>query len=479
MENKMPSNIFELIQATYYEYNIMNSSDTYANCLIKVLKKYHLWPIIQVKKFKNNNDMVLVHSLYNREDAEKFKELYNQCRSIVLDFSQNDNYVVVSYSNNIPTRINAEDYSKMSYENHKYQEAFDGTMITVYYNNKEQCWNFGTSSCPEINYSKFQHPNKSHGYMVDEVLMTYFRQHFTDNELSNTDQQSITQISQKLRHMFTSYLDPNIAYEFVLVHHENIHIIDYTNILGQGYKYLYHINSKNRHTLSESDISNKPLESIGIKYPKVFQTFLEAYSYMNQENFNNYGIIVKQFGDNTNYKLLKISPSYIDIREETDPCNPNVWHNILMVYMKNRKDYKINDYIKLYAPNLQFPYDDKGRQIDATYLIHTMISTLKDVLYKLYISTTTYNPKTNRFKMNKELDKQFPPVIRFHLAQLRHRQQNESYKSLLRPKDIYYYICHCNNVKNIKLLITLFATNIGYDIPERSALCLTVLNSLL
>ena len=30
-----------------------------------------------------------------------------------------------------------------------------------------------------------------------------------------------------------------------------------------------------------------------------------------------------------------------------------------------------------------------------------------------------------------------------------------------------------------ELLITLFATTVGYDIPERSALCLTILNSLL
>lgn len=133
----------------------------------------------------------------------------------------------------------------------------------------------------------------------------------------------------------------------------------------------------------------------------------------------------------------------------------------------------------MYAPNLQLPYDDKGMPLDPTYLIHTMILTLKDVLYNLYIATTTYNSKTRRFKMNKELDQQFPPVIRFHLAQLRYRQQHEHFNSLLKPKDVYYYLCHCNNVKNIKLLITFLATSVGYNITERSALCLTVLNGLL
>jgi hypothetical protein len=133
----------------------------------------------------------------------------------------------------------------------------------------------------------------------------------------------------------------------------------------------------------------------------------------------------------------------------------------------------------MYAPNLQLPNDDKGKPLDATYLIHTMISTLKDVLYNLYIATTTYNSKSKKFKMNKELDQQFPPVIRFHLAQLRHRQQYEHSTGLIRPKDVYYYLCHCNNIKNIKLLITFLSTSVGYNISERGALCLTVLNGLL
>jgi hypothetical protein len=199
----------------------------------------------------------------------------------------------------------------------------------------------------------------------------------------------------------------------------------------------------------------------------------EAYTCMNANPYF-YGIIVKQ-----DSKLLKISPPHIEFKEETDPCNPNIWHNILMVYMKNKKDYQINDYIKMYAQDLQLPVDDKGIPLDPTYLVHTMILTLKDVLYNLYIATTTYNPKTNRFRMNKELDNQFPPVIRFHLAQLRYRQIQDYQGVMIKSKDVYNYLCHHNNVKNIRLLITFLATSTGYNIKERAALCLTVLNSLL
>jgi hypothetical protein len=473
MTVQMPQNVYELINETITLYNSLDIEESYANCLINIIKKYHLWPSMQVKKFKNNNNLVLLHNTYKRQDVERYKELYEQCRSVILDFTASvNNNIVVSYANNIPDRININEYSKILSATDLYQEAFDGTMITVY--KYDNTWHIGTSSCADINQSKFNNPNKTHGYMLDEILMTYFRSYFTDDEVCSGN---LPDISKKLRDILTSHLDPNIAYEFVMVHHNNPHIIDYTTTFGPNYKLLYHINSKNRYSLQEVDISHKPLANLGILYPAYYQNLNDAFNHMNS-NQNSYGFIAKKLTDK-GIKLYKISPEIIDFAEDTNPCNPNVWHNILMVYMKNRKDYKINDYIRMYAPDLQLPYDDKGNTIDATYLVHTMISTLRDVLYKLYVATTTYNSKTNRFKMNKELDKQFPPVIRFHLAQLRHKQQYDYPNNMLRQKDVYHYLCHCNNVKNIKLLITLFSTNIGYDITDRAALCLTILNGLL
>ena len=468
---KPPSSVYELINLVFQEYNNLQQTETYANVLIKMLKKYHLWPAMQVKKFRDNENIVLLHNTYVRDDVGNFKELYDQCRSIVLDFTLSlNNNVVVSYANNIPDRITYDDYVHDSTD--RYQAAYDGTMITVYnYNNK---WYFGTSSCPDINMSRFAHPTKRHGDMLDDVLMHYFRSSFTDEELQQFDR---SVISNRLRELFTVNLDPSLAYEFVLLHHENVHMIDYSNILGSGYKALFHINSKNRYTLVEADISNAPLAGLGVMYPTYFNTIQEAYAY-NETPFS-YGFIVKKLMENGSPRLLKISPPHVDFKEDTDPCQPNLWHNILMVYMKNRKDYQINDYIKNYAPNIVLPLDNRGRTIDATYLVHTVISTFKDILYNLYVATTTYNVNTNRYKINNELDRQFPPIIKFHLTQLRQRQQSDYPTAFLRPKDVYYYICHCNNVKNIKNLVSYFATSVGYNIPERSALCLTILNGLL
>lgn len=463
----VPTNIYELMNEAITDHNTNN--DTYSNSLIKIMKKYNIWPCLQVKKFKDENGLILLHNTYKRDDVGRFQEIYEQCRSVVIDFSQKENNIVVSYANNIPVRVNVNEYISNIEKTDIYSEAYDGTMITVY--NYNGIWYFGTSSCPDVNISKFANPNKNHGIMLDEVLLSYFKESIKE-EISGYSED----ISQKLRNMFVTHLDPNIAYEFVLLHHENIHIIDYSSIYGIGYQLLYHANSKSRSKLIEIDINSKPLEYLGVKYPTVFQNLEEANNYI--QNNLSYGFIVKKQTE-TGTMLFKISTPEIDFKEDTDPCNPNIWQNLLMVYMKNKKEFKINDYIQNYHPNLELPVDDKGREIDPTYLIHTMICTIKDVLYNLYIATTSYNVKAKRYKMNKDLDKQFPPVIRFHLAQLRRRQQIDNPDAILKPKDVYYYICHCNNVKNIKLLIHLFSTNVGYNISERASLCFTILDSLL
>jgi len=153
--------------------------------------------------------------------------------------------------------------------------------------------------------------------------------------------------------------------------------------------------------------------------------------------------------------------------------------------MKNNSDYHINDYISHYANDMEYPLDNTGRPLNPTYLIHTAISTIKDNLFNLYISTTSYYNNYKRFKMNKELDKQLSPIIQYHLAQLRNQQVTIYTEKLITPANVYYYLCQCNTVKNIKTLIHYFATYNVNDMPyintmsPRTIMCFTMLNSLL
>jgi hypothetical protein len=490
---KFPTNLYQLIDETFklYEERKSNCVATgvcdietdnnisYANCLISLLKKYHLWPMMKVKKFKERSDIVLLHNTYIRNNVDNFKELYEQCRSIVLDFSLNcNNNIVVTYANSIPERINYNNYISTLYsEEDKVYEAYDGTIITVY-NYKDE-WYFGTSSCPDANSSKFSHPTKKHGNMFDEILFKYFKHHITaDAEEVST--LTTEEISSKLRSLFVQHLDPNMAYEFIIVHHENKHIIDYTGLLGDNYMEMFHINTKHRCSLVENDIMSSVIPSlleIGVKYPLPFSNIQEAYAHINSNNFS-YGLIVKKIISDK-VKLYKISTDAINYREETDPCHPNVWMNILSVYMKNKTEYTIKDYIANYNPYINLPVDNNGQKIDPTYLIHTIISTIKDSLYSYYKATTVYYPNYNRYKMNKEMDKQFPPIIQYHLAQLRNLQVNTYKTKMINMGNVYHYLCQCNDVNNIKTLIQFFASNPINEMSPRTSMCFAIMTSLI
>ena len=221
-----------------------------------------------------------------------------------------------------------------------------------------------------------------------------------------------------------------------------------------------------------------PLLKYNITYPKQFNNSEEAFNHMNNKENNSYGCIIKR-NSNGYTHLAKISPHEVKYREDTDPCNPNPWYNILSTYMKNRVEYHINDYIRDYNPSIEKLYDTNGKEIDPTYLIHTSICTIKDVLFKLYSATTTYNTRKNLFKMNKEIDKDFAPLIRFHLAKLRRRQITVYIGNTVGSRDVYYYLCHCLRTNDLKQIIQLLTSTTGYEINERSLMCLVTLNNLL
>ena len=432
----------QLIQEVYSKAGD-NTSD-YPSLLLSILKEKHLWPSIKIKRFKNEKNLCLLHNSYKSNDIpSEFKELYDECRSIVLDFSRSiGNNVVINCANSIPIRLSVDNYINNIGINDNCYIAMDGTLITTYFHNGK--WYFGSSCCSDINSSKFSHPTKTHGYMLDEVLYDIYK-----NNVDISD----PNISQTLRNLLTSNLSPLYSYEFILIHYENKHVIDYSNELGQNYKYLYHINTRNRLTLLEENIDNKPLENIGIKYTLKFQNPNEAmhYLYLN----NNSSIIVKRDG-----KLIKVCNDLLLHKEEVNANNYNIWYNLIYVYMLQKPNYNINEYLMEfhdgkfeYASN---PYED----------INLIFMTITEVLYNLYVATTNYYPKYKRFKVNLDIDKTLNPLIRFHLAQLRYKQTTIYTSAIITKIEIYNYLCHSNNIKNINKIINHISTNLIYNIPQ-------------
>lgn len=439
--------------------------------MINVLRKFRFWPALQIKNFFSNPNLLLLHNTYKRTDVSHFQELYDECRSVVIDLNApDDNNIVVTYAQSIPVRYTDSQYEAITNENDTFELNYEGTVVTVYY--YENQWYFGTSSCPSVNSSRFFHPTKSHGQMFNEALA----------KMLSIDYEDTKDFEIIIRKKLTDFLSPEKAYAFLLIHHENKHIMNYTSKFGENYSLIMHLNTRDRITLEE--VPNDTIIHNDNHIIK-FESAKEALEYLRTPENNAYAIIATT----ANGKKLKISLDSIVEKEENDLGNPNVWHNMLWVYIKNRPNYKITDYQNEYIKDLEIPKTSRGRELAPTYLIHTVICTMRDILFKSYELTTTFNIETKRYTVNKDADSIYPSILRFHLTQLRNIQYIKHNKSLIDDKVVYQYICRNNSLKNLRLLIKYFSDTcdpsklsgkgIPYGLPTHIAECFKILDTLL
>ena len=80
---------------------------------------------------------------------------------------------------------------------------------------------------------------------------------------------------------------------------------------------------------------------------------------------------------------------------------------------------QVRDYHERYAQDVELPRDSRGQALSPTYLIHTVVGAMRDMLLMLFHSTTTYDREARRFHLDASADGALPPMLRFHLAQIR------------------------------------------------------------
>jgi hypothetical protein len=97
-------------------------------------------------------------------------------------------------------------------------------------------------------------------------------------------------------------------------------------------------------------------------------------------------------------------------------------------------------------------------------IVNNIFNVIKQILYNLYISTTKFYPKYNRFKTDLDMDRTLNPLIRFHLAQMRHQQTTIYKKKIINENNVFNYLCHSNNIKNIQKLINHISISDSYNL---------------
>lgn len=391
-------------------FSLLDSLDNINyNSLYEYFTKNHKYNLF-VKKYDDNEQLLMIHNNQNNFNSN---EIYKECRSIIIDTSDNKTKIV-SYSHDnvlysIIEEIKIED-------NDIIEESFEGTMVNVFnYNDK---WYFSSTKCPCIDKSYFFSDSKSHGKMLDEILKQYY---------PNSD---------NVREEFVKNLNKDKCYYFIILHHENKYIVDYSSIYGSDYKKLVHIITRDKNTQIE-EYDNLNLDYL-IK-PTKFNNLSEAKEWLINNN-DKEGLIIKRINKENNKNILIKIPSeqYTLIRIEK-PNFSNIWVGCIEIFQRNNVMYNPDNYLKKYYP------DKIKSNIDITGILHFIFKNLSYELYNIYIFFTDYNKENGTYdKKNKEIYNQLFEDHKLNtfnkqIQKLQHYQY-KYYKKIYRINDILNHL---------------------------------------
>ena len=236
---------------------------------------------VMSKDYPDKN-MVLLYHKFNEPITT---ELGRECRSLVIERST---CKILSYSCMTP-RMNKDglDYLLSHAQDEQIiHKCYEGTFLSVFYYN--DMWYVSTRRCLDSNESLFNQ-NKSHFQMLEDTLNSAGYSSFDD---------------------FSKKLDTTKSYYFVLIHHNNKHVIDYTAEFGLEYKRLCLVVIRDSNMM-ELELVNE-FESSGVIF---IPEKLNSINDFSEENKHvkydkpptNEGIVVKVFDKTKNlYNLIKL-----------------------------------------------------------------------------------------------------------------------------------------------------------------------------
>lgn len=375
--------------------------------------KYNLF-VKKMNKEEEKEDILMIH---NNQENSKDKEnvIYRECRSIIIDVSEKTKVISYSHDNVYYSTIDEYKFE----DNDTIEESFEGTMINVFYHNDK--WYFSSTRCPSIDESFFFTDKKSHGEMFNEILSQYYKD------------------VENVRDEFVKNLDKNKCYFFVILHHENKYIVDYTSIYDTNYKRLVHIITRDKETQIEE---NNNLNINFLIKPKKFNSFNEAKEWLENNNTkcNKEGLIIKRKNQDNNKNILIKIPSniYTTIRIEK-PNYANIWVGCIEIFQRNNPLYNPDNYLQKYYP------DKKINDLDITGVLFLIFKNLSIELLNIYNFFTIYDEKNNKYnKINQE-----------EYNNLFNKNEFKTYCNQLQRLQYYQYKYLKKNLKLIDILTHL------------------------
>lgn len=382
-----------------------------------------------MSKYYEDEKLLLVYTKFE-ESTYSDAKLKNECRSLIINVEDKS---IVSYTCNTPI-CNLEAMNYMLEHNNcemSISKCYEGTLMSLFFNSDK--WYLSTRRCLDSKESIWN--NNSHYNLFMEVL--------------NED-------GYKTLDDFTKLLNKDYCYNFILIHHMNRHVVDYTTEFGDEYKKLCLAIVRKKYDLVEIDFENlNQISAINIsssifipqKIPSIenFNSMIDDYNNEEIINCSNEGIIIK----------LKDSdkiPTYLKIQTYPYQFNKAIGleKNIFKGFINLYQNGKLNDYLdsntnldsykKIINPlNIQESYDTIG-VVDAIFKVCT------SELYELF--KLLWNLKTGKH-MDNSLYEILPKEYKTMLYGIRGiyfknksavYNSNDKSKLFLQIKDIYQYL---------------------------------------
>lgn len=382
-----------------------------------------------MSKFYESDNLLQVYTKF--EDNNSTNQLKNECRSLIIDIEDKK---IVSYTCNTPIcNLEAMNYMlKHNSSEMKISKCYEGTLMTLFCNKNK--WYLSTRRCLDSRESIWN--NSSHYDLFMEVL----KEDGYDT-LEN----------------FTNELNESYCYNFILLHHLNKNIVDYTEEFGDDYKKLClaivrkqedltEVEFSNLNEVSKIDISGSIFIPQTIPTIENFNSMINNYNNGDIINCSNEGIVIKLKESDVKNTYLKIQ-TYPYQFNKAIGSEKNIFKGFINLYQNGKlneyldNNNNLTSYKKIVNPlNLQESYDTIG-VVDSVFKVCT------SELYELF--KILWNLKTGKH-MDKTLYNILPKEYKNILYGIRgiyfknksniFKSDNPKNKFYLQIKDIYQYL---------------------------------------
>lgn len=315
---------------------------------------------------KINEDLVLISNNYDIKPDSS--DLYNECRSLVLSIGSTPR--VISYTHDNISYLKISEYNAEPADT--YEESFEGTLVSVFC--YQGVWHFTTSRCTSIDQSYFYDKNKNFGILFDDCL---------------------NQIGFESRDDFVSRLNPSVCYYFVIVHHANKYVIDYSDRFAPNYAKLVHIFSREQST--QQIVQSSSLFE-GLIYPQKFTTYQDGLDWIIAQT-NTEGLVVKRFNEQTKkIQLFKIHSDKYWLVKSHNPNYPNRWFGYLDIFKRDDPAFRIADYQAENNIVENLVIGDSQTQVDITGMIYLLYKGTAEFMFGVVLHFTKFDYKNSRFE---------------------------------------------------------------------------------